>query len=61
MKEKWIKLKDASKIMGVSYLTARSYCKKGIIECKQAIKKRRSPVYVNLLSIPTFLRNEKKL
>lgn len=61
MKEKWITLKQASKMMKVSYLTARTYCKKGILECRQALPKRRSPIYVNLLSIPTFLRNEKKL
>lgn len=59
MEEKYITLKEAAKIMGVSYLTARSYCKKGIIECKQVYKNtRRSPIFVNLLSIPTYLRRK---
>ncbi len=59
MEERYITLKEAMEVMGVSYPTAHSYCKKGIIECKQVYKgRRRSPVYVNYNSIPSFLRRK---
>lgn len=55
--KEWVTLVEAHDMTGVPIVTLRSWRKRGLIETQQLEQgKRRSPVYVNVLSIPTFLR-----
>ena len=57
-KEEWITVREAMKLTGKSYATIQNIWKnKGVFEWKQLQQGvKRSPIYINKLSIPTFLR-----
>jgi hypothetical protein len=57
--EQWITANEAVNLTGKDYGTIRNYCKRGLFECKRMINNGSSPLYINLLSIPSFMRKNK--
>jgi len=60
IKEEWIPIQEACLIMDRHYESVRAYCRKGMIECRRFMNRGSSPIMVNKLSIPTFMRRKKE-
>ncbi len=60
MEEQYISIKKASCILKLNPHTVRKYCRDGIFDCKRVKNTRGSKIYVNVLSIPAFLRRTEK-
>lgn len=53
----WVTIREAAQITGRHHMTIRNWIKKGLVEWKQMeVGRKRSPIYIFRLSIPTFLR-----
>lgn len=57
-KEEWITIQETIEITGKHYETIRNWCQRDVIECKRAFSKGSSPLMINKLSIPSFLRKK---
>ncbi len=56
--DSWITVNETIKLTKLSRPTVLSYCKKGVFECKKAVAGQRSPWWISLISIPSYLRKE---
>lgn len=58
----WVTVKEAAELCGVHEQTIRNWKDQGILEWRQTYPgRRRSPVYVKYLDLPTHLRNSHNL
>jgi excisionase family DNA binding protein len=53
-KKEWLTMDEAVELTGKHYMTIYSWVKKGLIEYEQITK--RSPIMINRLSLPAYLR-----
>jgi len=60
MEKRWITTPEACKLMGVVRHTIYRYIKHGVIDAKR-IKGIRGKWFIDILSIPTFLRQKKEV
>ena len=59
IEEKFITIKEAHKITGLSIATIRRYIKKGYFDTQRMDKDTR-PIFIDYYSIPTYLRERSK-